>query len=274
MQTSPTFVEAASTGAECEVARVLGHALEEEVSVEGIVAAWVDVAPRALGVSALEVALVGELTHRRRHGTGAMDVVRTWKAEGFEVTLGVAGREPSALRHALATGSWLVRALDAVASRRRASAARANAIEAARVRRAAEALWLDLLATEPDAVFEIGPSGEAIARNTAARLLREDAHAMTQVSTASTTRVGERVLVRLPRRPPVLQERVASCVTNWRLTVRQSDVLERTLRGRNRREIAEELGCSEGAIDRHLATIFLRANVRDRMELVLAVVGA
>lgn len=274
MQTSP-IVEAALTGAECEVARVLGRALDEEASVEGIVAAWVEVAPRALGVSALEVTLVGELTYRRRHGTGAMDVVRTWKAEGFEVTLGVAGREPSALRHALeATGSWLVRALDAVASRRRASAARANAIEAARVRRAAEALWLDLLATEPEPVFEIAPSGEAIARNAAARLLREDAHVMTQVSTASTTRVGERTLVRLPRRPPVLQDRVASCVTKWRLTARQSDVLERTLRGRNRREIAEELGCSEGAIDRHLSTIFLRANVRDRMELVLAVVGA
>lgn len=260
--------------AEREVVRVLGHVLVDG-SLDEVVAAWIEVAPRVLGASTIEVTVFGEMMCRRRHGIGEVDVVRTWRSEGFETTLGVSGLDPLEAGRALEmTGRWLVAAIGAVASRRRVEAARLDASRAAAVRRATEALWLDLLATEPDAVFEVGPDGVPIARNAAARRVREDEASMARVCATSAVWVGERALVRLPRTPPELGDRVTTCVAKWRLTARQRDVLERTLRGRSRREIAEELGCSEGAIDRHLAAIFLRAKVRDRMGLALAVVSA
>ena len=264
-----------ASGAEREVVRVLGDVLGEEGELDEVIAVWIEVVPRVLGALALEVTVTGEMTHRRRHGRGEIDAVRTWRSEGFETTLGVSGLDPLEAGRALEmTGRWLVAAIGAVASRRRVEAARFDASHAARVRRATEALWLDLLATEPDAVFELGPDGEASARNAAARVGREDECVMARVRASTPTRVGERALVRLPRTRPELGERVATCVAKWRLTARQRDVLERTLHGRSRREIAEELGCSEGAIDRHVAAIFRRAKVRDRMELALAVVSA
>ena len=265
-----------ASDAEREVVRMLGEVLGEEGELDEVIAAWIEVVPRVLGAFALEVTVTGEMTHRRRHGRGEIDVVRTWRSAGFETTLGVSGLEPLEAGRALEmAGRWLVAAIGAVASRRRVEAARFDASRAARVHRATEALWLDLLATEPDAVFELGPDGVASARNAAARVGREDEGVMARVRASTPTRVGERALVRLlPRTPPALGERVATCVGKWRLTARQRDVLTRTLHGRSRREIAEELGCSEGAIDRHVAAIFRRAKVRDRMELALAVVSA
>ncbi|MCU0673240.1 MAG: hypothetical protein MUE69_10665, partial [Myxococcota bacterium] len=93
--------------AEREVVRVLGHVLVDG-SLDEVVAAWIEVAPRVLGASTIEVTVFGEMMCRRRHGIGEVDVVRTWRSEGFETTLGVSGLDPLEAGRALEmTGRWL-----------------------------------------------------------------------------------------------------------------------------------------------------------------------
>ncbi len=55
------------------------------------------------------------------------------------------------------------------------------------------------------------------------------------------------------------------------LTRRQTEVLEHAVSGASNREISEALRCAEVTVEKHLATIFVRAGVRDRARLVLAV---
>jgi DNA-binding CsgD family transcriptional regulator len=59
-----------------------------------------------------------------------------------------------------------------------------------------------------------------------------------------------------------------------RLTPRQREVLSRVRRGLSNREIARELGIGEDGVKAHLARLYLRYGVRNRVQLVNAAATA
>lgn len=59
-----------------------------------------------------------------------------------------------------------------------------------------------------------------------------------------------------------------------RLTERQREVLARVRRGLSNKEIAAELGITEEGVKAHLARLYLRFGVRNRVQLVTEVTGA
>ena len=52
---------------------------------------------------------------------------------------------------------------------------------------------------------------------------------------------------------------------------RQQEIADLLVTGKTNREIADALGITEGTMKIHLATMFNKAQVRNRVELVLAI---
>jgi DNA-binding CsgD family transcriptional regulator len=65
--------------------------------------------------------------------------------------------------------------------------------------------------------------------------------------------------------------RLASAARRWRLTPRQTSVLELVLAGLGNKQIAQRLGIVEGTVELHLTAIFRRARVNSRAELTARV---
>jgi two-component system NarL family response regulator len=68
--------------------------------------------------------------------------------------------------------------------------------------------------------------------------------------------------------PPDIAERLAARVPRSELTDRERDVLELVVRGRRNREIADQLGITEGTVKTHVANILLKLGVTGRAESV------
>jgi DNA-binding NarL/FixJ family response regulator len=66
--------------------------------------------------------------------------------------------------------------------------------------------------------------------------------------------------------PPEIAARLASRIPRSELTDRERTVLRLVVRGRRNREIAEELGISEGTVKTHVGNILLKLGVADRTE--------
>jgi DNA-binding CsgD family transcriptional regulator len=64
------------------------------------------------------------------------------------------------------------------------------------------------------------------------------------------------------------QERLAHAAHAWRLTSRQTQVLDRLVRGDADRDIATKIGCSVRTVEGHVRAILARARVGSRAEVV------
>lgn len=58
--------------------------------------------------------------------------------------------------------------------------------------------------------------------------------------------------------------------TAIRLTPREAEVLNLVTQGKSNKEVASELYCSKRTIDFHLARIYEKLNVKNRVQAVLA----
>jgi two-component system NarL family response regulator len=65
-----------------------------------------------------------------------------------------------------------------------------------------------------------------------------------------------------------IAERLAARVPRSELTDRERGVLELVVRGRRNREIADQLGITEGTVKTHVANILLKLGVGGRAEAV------
>ena len=66
--------------------------------------------------------------------------------------------------------------------------------------------------------------------------------------------------------PPEIGARLADRIPRSELTARERLVLALLVRGRRNRQIAEELGISEGTVKVHVSNIMLKLGVSDRTE--------
>jgi two-component system NarL family response regulator len=66
--------------------------------------------------------------------------------------------------------------------------------------------------------------------------------------------------------PGEIAARLAARIPRSDLTDRERDVLRLLVRGRRNREIAEDLGISEGTVKTHVGSILLKLGVTDRTE--------
>lgn len=64
------------------------------------------------------------------------------------------------------------------------------------------------------------------------------------------------------------REALARAASAWGLTERQAEVLDLVVRGKLNKEIADELRCSERTVEAHLTSLFRKAGVHNRAELV------
>jgi DNA-binding CsgD family transcriptional regulator len=64
------------------------------------------------------------------------------------------------------------------------------------------------------------------------------------------------------------RERVRAATERWSLTARQSEVLSFLVRGKANKEIAAALGCAGNTVELHVTTIFRKAGVTSRAELI------
>jgi DNA-binding CsgD family transcriptional regulator len=64
------------------------------------------------------------------------------------------------------------------------------------------------------------------------------------------------------------QERLAHAARAWRLTPRQTQVLDRLVRGDANKDIAMKVGCSARTVEVHVSALLARARVGSRAELV------
>lgn len=152
--------------------------------------------------------------------------------------------------------------------------------------------WPSALAV--DAIFEaldrpafiIGPRGaiEAANRRGAALLengcgavrqsIREsqrNRHGLAEFSITPLTVVGlppHWLAVGKPRLPGVA-ERLAAALERWKLTPRQTRVLELMSSGATNKQIAASLGCAIVTVENHITELFRRSGTRSRSELVV-----
>jgi DNA-binding CsgD family transcriptional regulator len=66
---------------------------------------------------------------------------------------------------------------------------------------------------------------------------------------------------------------VGAVSSRWKLTPRQTEVLDLVGRGLTNRTIAATLAISESTVEFHLATIFERAGVETRAALIALFIG-
>jgi DNA-binding NarL/FixJ family response regulator len=71
-----------------------------------------------------------------------------------------------------------------------------------------------------------------------------------------------------------VEERVSKAACRWRLSSRQTEVLDLLARGKANKAIAAGLRCSVRTVEEHVTSIFARAGVKTRAELVAKVWGA
>lgn len=72
--------------------------------------------------------------------------------------------------------------------------------------------------------------------------------------------------------PPDIAKRLAARTPRSELTDRERNVLQLVVRGRRNREIADELGISEGTVKTHVANILQKLGVADRTEAATAAI--
>jgi DNA-binding NarL/FixJ family response regulator len=71
-----------------------------------------------------------------------------------------------------------------------------------------------------------------------------------------------------------VEGRVSKAASRWRLSSRQTEVLELLARGKANKSIAAGIGCAVRTVEEHVTSIFARAGVKTRAELVAKVWGA
>lgn len=59
----------------------------------------------------------------------------------------------------------------------------------------------------------------------------------------------------------------------WELTTREMEIVQRICRGEGSKEISRRMEITDRTLQSHLAHIFEKVNVGDRVELILAVLG-
>lgn len=69
------------------------------------------------------------------------------------------------------------------------------------------------------------------------------------------------------------RERALVAARAWRLTPRQTEVLERIVRGRANKEIAVELGCAVRTVELHVAAVLKKASCDRRIEVIVRVLA-
>jgi DNA-binding NarL/FixJ family response regulator len=72
--------------------------------------------------------------------------------------------------------------------------------------------------------------------------------------------------------PPEIAKRLAARIPRSELTERERGVLALVVRGRRNREIADELGITEGTVKTHVANILNKLGVTDRTEAATAAI--
>lgn len=68
--------------------------------------------------------------------------------------------------------------------------------------------------------------------------------------------------------PDQSAERVRIAAKRWHLSSRQADVLELIVEGKTNKEIANELGCSEGNVEAHVSQVLKKSGAANRAMLV------
>jgi DNA-binding NarL/FixJ family response regulator len=74
---------------------------------------------------------------------------------------------------------------------------------------------------------------------------------------------------RLPGGSPRFDERLQAASREWKLTPRQTAVLERVVRGDSNKQIAERLRCTENTIEVHVSALLRKAAVDSRVTLAV-----
>ncbi len=87
------------------------------------------------------------------------------------------------------------------------------------------------------------------------------------MSVARARRRSRRAPAPLDRRA---HDRAAVARRRWKLTARQTEVLELTVLGLSNKEIAERLGCSPRTIELHLTAIYEKSGADRRATLIVA----
>jgi DNA-binding NarL/FixJ family response regulator len=75
-------------------------------------------------------------------------------------------------------------------------------------------------------------------------------------------------LLAMRKEPDPIAARVRMAQTTWRLTLRQSTVLELLAAGDSNKEIAGKLACAEVTVESHITELFRRSGARSRAGLV------
>lgn len=70
------------------------------------------------------------------------------------------------------------------------------------------------------------------------------------------------------RRPTPLHAKIASLAARWKLTQRQTEVLEQLALGHANKIIASELGCSENTVEAHVTAVLSKARAASRLEIL------
>lgn len=135
----------------------------------------------------------------------------------------------------------------------------------------------------PRAALVLGPTNTVEIVNRHARVLLErDGRAVVESIRRSQRRPSEGafevtpltlaghppyVLAIAKPRPPILTNVIAVAQAEWRLTMRQTRVLELMGSGASNREIAQRLACAEVTVENHITGLYRRSGTRSRAEL-------
>jgi DNA-binding CsgD family transcriptional regulator len=147
-----------------------------------------------------------------------------------------------------------------------------------------------VLATHPHAVYVVDARGHVEPANGHAseRLAADGKAVLERIAEAVGTGgasfevhpvrhgdlVDRLVVIERARGALALGDRVQSAAAQWSLTKRQTEVVALLVRGLSNKEIANELGCAEVTVEKHVTESFRRAGVTGRTELAAKLWGS
>jgi DNA-binding CsgD family transcriptional regulator len=109
----------------------------------------------------------------------------------------------------------------------------------------------------------IATTRRALARDTEGQWFLQLVGALTSLTGVHGTRSAPTGITGLEFR-----DRIERASIDWRLTARQTDVLCEVARGRNNKEIAEQLGCAPGTVELHVTALLQKSRSHGRANLV------